>query len=1402
MREKLQLLIIALLLVANINAQNQGFTTYNQGTQFVSIEVDEGTNRVWAVKRFVGNSIMKLEQNQDPVPTEFTTFEGITPTGTPLKNYFIRDIAIDGDGNVWVGHYGYGSNNVVGGVEKIRPDLSIKHYYAYDAGGGLQTRKVRSIIVDKNEKVWAAQYNHRLIGTPPGAGTNTITIWPGTLAFKSRTSFDFNVKGNTYRCASQPAELPYPRDAFGDFMPDTALRNFQALSSDDTEVWASHWAYETKDDDCYSTHENLPARILRYNLNGTYQGSFTAGDMGFAVTNSVPAGDLITNICRNNEKGTWVTSSINNDGFSVYKNDTWIHISPADFPNVIPPNTGFNANATWKDENGKVYMGTNNGLIVYNGIGAVNTESSYKIYTNYDFGADPLSVNYDSYVFDETMISKNIFGGCTDPNDSRINWIATDNGIMKMGIREGVVLMYRKDHRINFNEDPTENIKFLSELPDSVLSEGQISKIAADGSKSTIFRIYTTTPEKYYGETPLLTPKVSINGVYPNYSNDSNEDDIKRFGKFEKKELSSYGIDCTICTDDVILSELKYVDFIYQHPEYIDSNDYESEYSIYGNIDFKIIDHNDVPVYSSVFKISVPPVLVLHGVWSNIYSVTTIRDYLKAYGFPDYTISVQWRVIEKQDDFAPENSFKVDSKVIPREIKELKKKAATNKFSVGKINVVAHSRGGLYTRGYIEEIESEGHLYESDINSLITLDTPHFGAQGANNVLDRRGFSYITLIGVNFVANLSGNTLAGLAGSYYLSTHTLGEIVASSSVPYKDREVNNEGGYDWGARNLLAQDDHVSGLNYGGDSSLSFIEDLNSVSNLQKLSDSGVPIHTIASIVDPCATLNWACLEWENTTNIAIDSPDEVTAKMILSGAVFQAIGSAGILNWMTDQLYHEPSDFIVPLSSQIGGLANNHTNTNPITDGIDHSGTVGISVARHPNVHSKILSLLKSNVYDATSAGLFSQTGLGTYTPLIYDFLENSPFLTSARNSSSQRNIAQFESKILLNRDPAIFDNRIEGDVLNFNVYQEDIDRILLVFKSKSDQGNSKIEMKVDNLSFQNNFSYPIPLGSGGKLTITAYGFKDMPDGGIVEHTITLDIGIPDTVTLQSIHFAVEEPIIYEQDNYSYTVMGTYSDGIDRILNNDDVTFTIENADILTQVDNNSVKGENVGISLLKASINGLDDTVKIKVLENPSLQQTILTSFYGIPDDTNTTIAINWETLREYENATFVLETSYNTPDNFTEVNQQAGNGTSNTPAQFNYDDSTFGVNTLIYYRIKMIDTQGNITYSSTIEINLSSSLGVEDNNLENSNLELYPNPTNTDKVILQLNSNFTDKNAKLEMYSLQGKRLSVQTLNVVEGTNSFNLKIGEGLVSGIYLVKVSTKGYVKTIKLIVDK
>ena len=136
------------------------------------------------------------------------------------------------------------------------------------------------------------------------------------------------------------------------------------------------------------------------------------------------------------------------------------------------------------------------------------------------------------------------------------------------------------------------------------------------------------------------------------------------------------------------------------------------------------------------------------------------------------------------------------------------------------------------------------------------------------------------------------------------------------------------------------------------------------------------------------------------------------------------------------------------------------------------------------------------------------------------------------------------------------------------------------------------------------------------------------------MKNTTLKDIDESATRTAK-IEFEQENPIILDQDNYSYNLIGTFSDGIERNINDfDDLTFTIEDTTIISQIDNSSIKAESVGSTLLIATIGDFEDSILVEVQNNPSLQQTILTSFYGVPDIDNNTIHVFWETLREYEN------------------------------------------------------------------------------------------------------------------------------------------------------------------------
>lgn len=1385
MKKKL-LVLFTIFLVGNIQAQEPRFESFNSGQAFTTITVDALNKKVWAGT--TQNGIFTIDTTGIQAITDFTLFNGSASNGGPdLSTIRTKSMASDALGNVWIGHEGTNFSGTQGGMERISSNSTITHYsadrnaigFTFFERAGLATSRLTSVVTDKNNRVWVAQKYHDL------TSGSTYILTPGAYSYKDSNSSKFTTVGAWFNTsgtvATQPVELPYPAYTYN--TPASATpqsRTMDAISCDKNQVWIAVRGYSKRGVNNSSDGGYIEPRVLVYDLQGNNinvgtvpdHGGFSFSDMGF------PNGGVINGICANNDKGTWVTNSATGRGFSVYKNGSWHYLDPINYSQIIPDGARFNSNAVWKDKIGRVFLGTDKGLIVYNSHGDVTDINSYKVYTKEDYGA---AAGNEYNIHDPNMLSSNITGGSGDPNNSSRNWVATNTGIMKLFLPlEGMILYNVKDHfsYTSITPDTDNKIILLTELknehPDSLAIDSEIPSIAADGSGSTLFRFKTDDPEGYYN---IANPTYRLMVGPGPISQIDTEVYRKRYGQFTKKALESYEGSPTTA------DQLDYVEFIYTHPEYIDASDYQTNEN-YARFDYKIMNVSDssnpTEEFTHPVKIAVPPVLLGHGVWSGIGSIEDMKSYFLQNGFDDYMLSLAWRPhVAESADIAAENSFDEDAWVIPTYIKNLKTNTAANMFSVGKVNVVVHSRGGLYTRGYVEEMNSN-YPYKYDINSLITLDTPHFGSQGGNLALDKR-----VLLTAETIENvwdaLISNTipLELFIDNQDITLGTLGSLPA----PPQDRV---EG---WGAKNLIVEIDNVSGL--GASDNISFVPTLNDPSNLAKLSDYELPIHTISAEFDFCLTYPALCGDFSQLSGTG---PHNLRTLIIIAEMAFNNYFQNGVGSAIEALFNGETSDFVVPLTSMQGGLADTNYNTNFDSGyNIDHTGLIGTGVTKATVVHDTILHLLRSNIHD-TQNSLFTKNGLN-HSKLTYNFLHD--VLTSA----SQRNNDEFLSKILINRDPAIFDNLSEGDVLTFNVLQEDVDKIMVTYDSEGDSNNFTYEMRSQNLNFENQFTYTIPEGYSGEMTITAYGFNN-DLFGLTKSKITLDVGIPDTVTLQSIHFEQEDPIILDQDNYSYNLIGTFSDGIERNINDfTGLTYAIEDASIISQIDNSSIKGEAVGTTLLTATINGFEDTILVNVQNNPSLQQTILTSFYGVPETNNTSIDILWETLREYENATFVLESSYNTPDNFTEVDQQPGNGTFSDPAQFSYNDASIGSNTLIYYRLKMIDTSGGITYSTTIEIDLSA-LSIDDNTFANFGLKLYPNPVNTDNVTLSLNSNLIDENAKLELYSLQGKRLSIQTLNVAQGSNTFNLKLSDGLSNGIYLVRITSKGYMKTIKLVVNK
>ena len=589
--KKQLLFLFVILLMTNIRAQEEPrFESYNLGQEFTAITVNKVTKTVWAGTNQAGVFSLDISDSNS-IPTNFSIFDGSDPSSGPaLNNIRIKSMAADGLGNVWIGHQGINYTGGVGGMERISSNLGIKHYssetnytysgLAYNQRDGLATRRITSVCTDKYNTVWSAHKYTDLTVT----GTNPIYILqPGAFSYKGLGSQNFTTVGGWHPGLQdgQPDELPYPAYTYD--IPVSATpgsRIMDAIACDDTNMYVFVRGYYRRVSNTQTDGGYIPSRLLQYDLlSKTFQTQYFQSDI-FPFS-----GGVINGICANNAKGIWVTNSVAGRGFSVYKNGTWSYLDPTNYGQIIPGGARFNPNAIWKDKIGRVFLGTDKGLIVYNGHGDVTDINSYKVYTKEDYGA---AVGNEHNVHDPTMASSNILGGYADPHTNR-SWIATDSGIMKLFLPpEGMVLYNVKDHfsYTSITPDADDKIILLTELKNEVTDglaiDSEIPSIAADGSGSTLFRFKTEDPEGYYN---IANPTYRLMVGPGPVSQIDTETYRKRYGQFTKKALESYEGNPTA-------DQLEYVEFIYIHPEYIDANDYQANEN-YARFDFKIVNVSD-----------------------------------------------------------------------------------------------------------------------------------------------------------------------------------------------------------------------------------------------------------------------------------------------------------------------------------------------------------------------------------------------------------------------------------------------------------------------------------------------------------------------------------------------------------------------------------------------------------------------------------------------------------------------------------------------------------------------------------------------------------------------------------------------------------------------------------------
>jgi len=225
-------------------------------------------------------------------------------------------------------------------------------------------------------------------------------------------------------------------------------------------------------------------------------------------------------------------------------------------------------------------------------------------------------------------------------------------------------------------------------------SEFQEFKVCTDGSDASIFEIsYVLGNQIEQGEFILRIQE------------DPNGNNPEIYGSFSSLPPSNNNV----------------ITISYNHPEYIESETNGD----YINIELVEVATGDVKETIPLALYN-PPVLLIHGLASNGEAFKTLQEYLqsKFYYPEELTFSVDYKSTNDEEYF-------INEPVIPKHTDGIIKEAIIHHYSVGEVDIVAHSMGGILSRIYLQS-----NYYLNEINRLITVNTPHSGTQLPNYILD------------------------------------------------------------------------------------------------------------------------------------------------------------------------------------------------------------------------------------------------------------------------------------------------------------------------------------------------------------------------------------------------------------------------------------------------------------------------------------------------------------------------------------------------------------------------------------------------------------------------------------------------------------------------------------------
>ena len=172
---------------------------------------------------------------------------------------------------------------------------------------------------------------------------------------------------------------------------------------------------------------------------------------------------------------------------------------------------------------------------------------------------------------------------------------------------------------------------------------------------------------------------------------------------------------------------------------------------------------------------------------------------------------------------------------------------------------------------------------------------------------------------------------------------------------------------------------------------------------------------------------------------------------------------------------------------------------------------------------------------------------------------------------------------------------------------------------------------------------------------------------------------------------------------------------------------------------------------------------------------------------------IQIKWQVSNETAVKTYIVEKSTDAAT-FTAIGSVTFNSQQDTDGQYSYTDAGGGgANSLIYYRIKEVDDNGNITFSKVISL--------KDNTGADMPLSIFPNPVVQRSASARISSKLSGSRQLLRLVAVSGNTVWQKQLTLSAGVHVIAIDNLDALPNGSYFLQYYNGLETVTAKLLIS-